>query len=354
MSARDDGFAGRAAIWAANLASLDWSVLTWTVQSAQGALNGTRQQSVGVDAWVQEVTISWAYRGENRIAEENVWLTFATEPQSNAGGVVAKLVGDTDDPTGVSPTPLWLQQPVRPYRSGSVLVLTDSSRAERWVDEVRQAQQAGARRVGNAGRDQGGVLVVEVPQSRALFERTLGVPSGSYATVAAAAWPMGPNTMRAPIHVVINPEAAGRLTELGRKVLLAHEAVHVAVRSPGSPAPTWLVEGYADQIAYDIWPAGRAPALRSVARSIREHGVPTSWPSEEDFAPGAESLDLAYDLAWSAAQSIAMDRGSTALNRFYAAVDAGKSIDEAARTIGTTESALQKRWRADLNRWAGR
>lgn len=353
MSTRDDGFSGRAAVWVANLARLDWSRLTWTVQSAQSELNDARQQALGGQAWVHEVTIDWAYRGETRVAQESVWLTFVSEPRLATGGVVAKLAGDTDDPTGVSPTPLWLQQPVRLHRSGSVLVLTASVSADPWVAEVRQAQRAVARRVGTAGRDREGVLVVEIPQSRALFERTVGVTPGSYATVAAAAWPMGPDTTRAPIHVVVNPEAAGRLTELGRKVLLTHEAAHVAVRSPGAPAPTWLVEGYADQIAYDTWPAGRAPALRSVAQSVRDHGVPNQWPPERDFAPDAENLDLAYDLAWSAVHSIAADRGSAALNRFYAAVDAGKTLDEAARVIGTSESALRKRWSADLNRLAG-
>lgn len=341
-------------MWAVNLARLDWSTLTWTVQSAQGALNGARQQAVGIDAWVQEVTISWAYAGETRVSQESVWLTFVTEPRSPAGRMVTKLAGDTDDPTGISPTPLWLQQPVRLHRSGSVLVLTASTKAASWVAASRQAQQAVAQRVGTADRDRRGVLVVEVPQSRAVFERTVGVSPGSYAAVAAAASPMGPDTTRAPIHVVVNPEAAGRLTALGRKVLVTHEAVHVAVRSPGSPTLTWLVEGYADQIAYDAWPAGRVPALRSVGRSVREHGVPARWPSEEDFAPDAKDLDLAYDLAWTAVHSIAAGDGADALNRFYAAVDAGKSIDEAASTIGTTESALRKRWLADLDRLADR
>ena len=89
-------------------------------------------------------------------------------------------------------------------------------------------------------------------------------------------------------------------------------------------------------------------------RSVREHGAPTHWPSAEDFAPDAKDLDLAYDLAWTAAHSIAAADGADALSRFYAAVAAGKSGDEAAATIGTTESALRKRWRADLAQLADR
>ena len=354
VSSRDDAFAGRAAIWAGNLTHLDWSRLTWRVQPPQGELSDARRQLIGADAWVQEVSISWAYAGEARVAQASVWLTFVTEPSSVAAGPPTRLAGDTDGPVQSSPRPLWLQQPVRLYRSGSVLVVTDSVAAARWVAESRRAQRAVAQRVGAAGRDSGGVLVVEVPQSQALFERTLGVPPGSYAAVAAAAWPMGPDATRAPIHVVVNPETAGRLTELGRDVLMTHEAVHVAVRSPGSSTPTWLVEGYADQIAYDASPAGSAPALRSVKQSIREHGVPAHWPTEQDFAPDAGNLDLTYDLAWTAARSIAAGYGADALNRFYAAASTGKSVEEAAKTIGTTESALRKRWVASLERLADR
>ena len=105
---------------------------------------------------------------------------------------------------------------------------------------------------------------------------------------------MGADTSTAPIHVVVNPEATARLSGLGRDVLLTHEAVHVATRSPGSPAPTWLVEGYADRIAYRAHPSRRRRRRRRrSATPYDEHGVPRDWPAEEDFAPEAADLDLA-------------------------------------------------------------
>jgi hypothetical protein len=159
---------------------------------------------------------------------------------------------------------------------------------------------------------------------------------------------MGPDTGTAPIHVVVNPEASGRLGELGRRVLITHEAVHVATRSPSSQAPTWLVEGYADQIAYDAYPAGRAPAEKTVRESVRERGMPRDWPDENDFAPDATHLDLGYDLAWTAAHSIARAYGDAGLDRFYAAVDRGDSVEQAAEVIGTSEQALLRQWRTDL------
>ena len=351
VSTQDQGFGGRAGVWAANLGSIDWSRQTWTAHSAQAELPESRRTELSGDSWVQQVSIAWSLPGESRVATDELWLTFADEADPD-GSTTTRLAGDRDGPATAAPTPIWLQQPVRLLRADRTLLLTDADDAATWLRQAAVARQAVADRVGRAGRDEDKLLVVELPQSRAVFERSLGVTAGSYAAVAAAAWPMGTDTSTAPIHVVVNPEATRPLSALGRNVLLTHEAAHVATRSPGSPAPTWLVEGYADQLAYDAQPAGSSPALAAVRTAVRDHGTPRSWPTEDDFAPDATNLDLAYDQAWTATRSIADAYGAAALNRFYAAVDRGDSIADAARTIGTTEQALLKRWHHDLEKIA--
>jgi hypothetical protein len=352
VSARDQVFAARAAVWSANLARIDWTSLRWTVRSREASLSAARRAVLGPDAWAQAVTVSWALPGASRTAEEDLWLTFVDEP-AGGGAPALRLAGDTDGPGAGSPAPIWWQQPVHLHRDGAALLLTDDDDAG-WLRQASAAQRAVRKRIGVAERDPDGALVVEIPQSRTAFERTLGVPSSSYAGVAAAAWPMGADTSTAPIHVIVNPEATARLSDLGRDVLLTHEAVHVATRSPGSPAPTWLVEGYADRIAYRAHPTADAPATKAVRDAVRADGVPTDWPDETDFAPGATDLDLSYDLAWTAARSIAMAYGDDALNAFYAAVDGGASLDEAADKIGTTQKQLRERWRTDLGELAAR
>ena len=340
-------------MWSANLARIDWSVLAWTVGSRTAPLPAARQALLGPDAWVQSVTVSWRFPGASRTAEEELWLTLVDEPAVDGGGPHLRLAGDTDGPGAGSPAPIWWQQPVHLQRDGATTLLTATDDTA-WLDQASAAQRAVRKRIGVADRDPGGSLVVEVPQSRSAFERTLGVPTNSYAQVAAAAWPMGADTSTAPIHVVVNPEATARLSDLGRDVLLIHEAVHVATRSPGSPAPTWLVEGYADRIAYRAHPSADAPAREAVRDAVRTQGAPRDWPAESDFAPEATDLDLSYDLAWTAARSIAMAYGDDSLNRFYAAVDGGASIEEAAEKIGSTEKELRQRWRADLAQLAAR
>ena len=52
-------------------------------------------------------------------------------------------------------------------------------------------------------------------------------------------------------------------------MLLTHEVVHVATRSFASAAPTWLVEGFADQIAYDAYPDHPPAALRPLRDAVR-------------------------------------------------------------------------------------
>jgi hypothetical protein len=321
--------------------------MTWSANDRPGALSRERQAALGPTAWVQSVVVRWTLPGQSRAAEDEVWLTFLDESTGTDSPATTRLVGDGDGPRGDSPTPLWWQQPVTLQRSGSTLLLT-ARPAPTWLDQAVAARQAVRQRVGPAERDPDGSLVVELPQSRAVFERTLGVPARSYAGVAAAAWPMGPDAATAAIHVVVNPEATDRLSDLGREVLLTHEAVHVATRSPGSAAPTWLVEGYADQIAYRAHPAGNAPAKEAVREHVRANGAPKKWPSDADFAPDADDVDLAYDLAWTAARSISSAYGDDALNRFYAAVDGGASVDQAARAIGTTAERLRQQWRSDL------
>ncbi|MGI5501790.1 hypothetical protein [Lentzea sp. CA-135723] len=90
--------------------------------------------------------------------------------------------------------------------------------------------------------------------------------------------------------VVINRVRAAALTDLELRVLLRHEITHVATRDLTSDsAPLWLVEGFADWVAFH----GLGLSLRQAA-PLLEPDV-SALPS--DF--GGPGRDLAYQQAYS-------------------------------------------------------
>ncbi len=86
--------------------------------------------------------------------------------------------------------------------------------------------------------------------------------------------------------------------------LLRHEIVHVATRSPQSPAPTWAVEGLAEWVAVDPDSGRRSPGVVAVLAAVRRDGPPARLPGEAEFAVGATELNQAYAEAWLACRYI--------------------------------------------------
>jgi hypothetical protein len=194
-----------------------------------------------------------------------------------------------------------------------------------------------------------GGLVIEVPSSQGLFERVLGVRQNSYRAIAAVAWPEGPNPRTAAIRVVVNSTVTQGLSEEGVAVLLTHEATHVATRSPGSPAPSWLVEGYADYVAYDAYPRTKAAAAAAALADIRRHGPPRALPTDADFTPGSSDLGLSYARAWLACEFVADTFSALRLSAFYSEVDRGTRLGTAMkRSLGVDEREFTRAWRRYL------
>jgi hypothetical protein len=347
--------ADRGRIWFANLRTLGAQLrLRSTTRDAVPAI-GTRTRFQD-RAWLQQIDASWRPTAAEQPARATFWLTVVAEDDRTL------FVDDTDTPPAdrASPRPLWLQTTVAVLRRDSVTVLgTDRRTLRPWLERAAAAAVAVRSRIPRWTGD----LVVEVPADEASFERSVGVARGTYARIGAVAWPRGAQAATAPVAIVANPAVTGRLDGEALSVLLTHEAVHVATRSFASPAPTWLVEGYADQIAYAARPAGRAAALRPLRDAVRAGRLPTTLPAEADFAPAAADLDLAYAQAWSLCRLIAARYGDRGLDTLYAAVDGtvdspvdgqggrrGDAMAAALRRLGTDEAALVRDWRSELRR----
>jgi hypothetical protein len=131
--------------------------------------------------------------------------------------------------------------------------------------------------------------------------------------------------------------------------LLRHEIVHVATRSPQSPAPIWAVEGLAEWVAVDPDSGRRSPTVVAALTDVRRNGPPAQLPADAEFAVGSSELNQAYARAWLACRYIVAARSAADLGQFYAELDAGQSLDQASRSaLGRSGRSLTAGWRRYL------
>jgi hypothetical protein len=196
-----------------------------------------------------------------------------------------------------------------------------------------------------------GGLVVEVPASERGLDDALGARPGQYDGIAAVTTTVdGSRARQAPSHVFVNPRVFGPLKPRGAQVVITHEATHVATRASTSPAPIWLVEGFADYVALR---AQRLPVATTAARIIalvRRDGVPAHLPGRTEFEAGAPHLEARYESAWLACRLLAQDGGTADLVSFYEAVDGGGRVPpEMRRYFGFGPASFTRQWRTALS-----
>lgn len=214
-------------------------------------------------------------------------------------------------------------------------------------------------------------VVVEVPGSLRDMAALLDASPTAYEGIAAvttaelrASGASGTSPAGVPAdRVVVNPEAFGELSALGRRVVLTHETTHVATRAATTGAtPLWLSEGFADWTGYRG--TGRTPrrAAPELARDLAAGRIPRALPSDADFATTADGLAQSYEGAWLACRLIADHWGTARLTALYRAVGNGNGngngngtgLDAALRrTLGTGTKDFTARWRAYMERELG-
>jgi hypothetical protein len=346
VSDRDPSFASRARLLYTNLTGLPLTELRLSPEPGERPLSRARQQLLGADAWVQPVVVSWQLARDTAAAQHRVWLTFVAD----GGG--ARLAGTFDGPVPASPEPQpsWWLGPVTAGQQDLVTVVAGSGQpADRWVRLVAEAVIAVRRGLpaGVAGSWSGRV-VVEVPATARDFAAVLGQSAEAYATIAAVAYQVGVGD-RAPLRVVVNPGARSQLTQAQLAEILRHEIVHLATRSPESPAPLWAVEGLAEWVAVGDGPGPASSGTADLLAAVRRNGPPPSLPTDADFEVGAANLNRAYAEAWLACSYIAEQHSAARLGRLYAELDRGRSADEASRAVlGLGISELTAGWRRFL------
>jgi hypothetical protein len=161
-----------------------------------------------------------------------------------------------------------------------------------------------------------------VPAAQRDFESVLGERAGSYASIAAVTYRAG--VEGDAIRIVVNPKAA-RLNSNALQSVLEHELVHVATRSPDTPAPMWAEEGLAEWVSIRAHPGQRSGGTDELLLRVREDGAPRTFPADGRFEASADDLELAYAEAWLACRFIADRYSESQLGRLYAELAHGSS-----------------------------
>ncbi|WP_432479795.1 hypothetical protein [Nocardioides sp. GXQ0305] len=298
----------------------------------------------GVDQdgrWTAVVETTWRFPGFDRVASA-ADVEFDLRSETDGTTTLAGIGGSS------TISPVWLTGPVRVVRGPRALVVAadDPGRYAR----LARAAVPVVRRVLPAWR---AGLVVEVPRSGEELDDALGAEPGQYAAIAAVTSGVGDDLAPGvPIHVLVNPDVFASLDGRGARVVMSHEAVHVATEAATEPdvVPTWLTEGYADYVALRDVDLPLSVTAAQVARQVRREGLPARLPGDRRFDTRTTHLGAAYEAAWLACVLLAERSGEQALTDFYAGLEAGDDVDaEFRRAFGLSVAAFTRRWRQALS-----
>ncbi|GAB3035379.1 hypothetical protein GCM10011376_18910 [Nocardioides flavus (ex Wang et al. 2016)] len=321
---------------AANAASLDLRDVTarYVDQAGTVADDGS---------WAGVVEMTWRFDGfDPAPAQADVIVRFAPD----GDGLAIAGFGAPESSEGR--VPLWLRGELAVARSDDYLVLVDGDHQE--ADDVASRVRRGIPVVTKVLPDWSGPVVVEVPGSASDLDETLGVPSGTYAGIAAVTAGVGTDSgPDAPVHVFVNPEVTDGLRRAGAQVVMSHELVHIATDAARKPVEPWLLEGFADYVALRDTRLPDRVTLGRAIEAARREGVPKALPSAADFDTQGPDLQARYEEAWLACRIIAERLGERVLLDLYDEVAGGAMLEDVLPRLGMPTAVLTRAWRSRLS-----
>ena len=261
---------------------------------------------------------------------------------------------DFDRTTAGTQREVWDYGPLTAIRGPRTLVIGRPADRQLLYRLRAEAERGIPRVTAVWGRGWASRVVIAVPASQSELAAILRKPYGSLSRMAAVATAelgsLG-HTAAVGNRILINPANVDRLGALGRQVVITHEITHVATRAAtAAGTPTWLVEGFADYVAYRsarLPVAAAAPELRTAVRADR---IPRELPADRDFAGSNPRLAQVYEEAWLAVRLIADRAGPGGLLRFYRAAASGPGGLAAALAseLGLSPAGFTALWRRYL------
>ena len=287
----------------------------------------------------QQFTLHYAIRGFDAVPTSlRQYPTFVHRAQ---GWFVASF-SDFAKSGERSDVDIWNFGALRTATARGVLVLGHPSSLSLMRRIAIEAAAAIPRVTAVWGRDWPRRVVVLVPSSQHELAQIIDDSSdlSQIAAVASAEvqdCPGPPNPVG--YRVAINPHNWGKLSLLGRQVVLTHELTHVATRAAtGSCTPTWLVEGFADYVGYLGSGVPTTVVAQELAADVRAGRVPAHLPRDSDFDGDNKRLAQAYEGAWMAMHLIVDRWGERTLVRLYRTV--GTSNDDPSVAMADAVKSL--------------
>ena len=334
---------------ASNLRAMRASVTSLRLRPATAAhpASGRRRGHFGAAAWDVAVDASWRtpQMGSRDVVSPLVY-TFVPDEGGARVAAVRASAGSRE--------PIWLHGRLRVARGrGPVVAVSGSIAQSRLL--VRRLLLA-RRDVQTFLTNWHGSLTAYLPPSTADFDAVLDAGRKRYASVAAVTTAIdGSTEPHAPVAVVVNPRIWPRLTPLGARVVITHEAVHAATGPRTTALPRWLSEGFADFVAIRSARVPKREANAAAVKDILRHGVPRRLPTNSDFEAGSAQLEATYEESRLVVRTIADHAGLRRLVGFYTAVAAQSvPVDAALHTrLGTSRAQVTQQWRRLLIRLRG-
>jgi hypothetical protein len=312
--------------------------------AAVGGVPLERHEGFGGVGWLADVEVTWRQPGAADAIQTLVTYAFVEK----AGGATVADISDSAD----GREPMWLQGPLEVRRSARVIaVASTSGAAAALAADLRTA----TRDLADVLPEWRGRLTGYLPRTTADLEQLLGAAPGSYDGIAAVTATVdGSNGQRAKSAIVLNPEVFNSLGSTGRRVVITHEATHLATDAVTVDMPLWIAEGFADYVGVGAVDVAVSVSARAALSQVDRSGPPVALPADDDFTAGGRGLEATYELAWLAAQLISEEYGEDRLVAFYEyVVDHPGDVEGAfVEKLGTTEADFTAAWRAHLEELA--
>jgi hypothetical protein len=354
------------------MAHLPWTALRYDVLAGDVTPTEALQSRWGPSVWSARVSFSYRLPGDTRDVERRRIVTI--RPIGSAWRLVSDVPAE-------GPRDLWDVSDVRVVRGQRSLVI-GSNRMSDLASYALQADNAAVKVDGAWGTDWTRTLTVVVPQDAGSMAKVLGrdsvagldqiaaVTTGELDRRSQDGGASTPATGRQPAtadRIVVNPGAFAGFTAPERRIVLTHEATHVAVRATSrASTPIWLEEGFADFVAYTGSGLTRQSIAADLLARARSGETPSRLPKDSDFDPARGQVAPAYAGAWMALDLIERQHGRSAVVRFariangleHPPVRSGAAdtpLGTAFRTImHEDQPAFEAQWVAAVNQAAGR